>query len=72
MPWQGLSGASKNEKYNLIKQKKLNTTIEELCENQPEEFNEYMSYCRALDFTADPDYNYLRNLFEDCMRRHSF
>jgi hypothetical protein len=45
-------------------------TIEELCRDQPEEFKEYMHYCRGLSFTQDPDYSYIINLFEGCMKRH--
>ncbi len=31
LPWQGLRAAGKKEKYNLIMDKKMNTSIEELC-----------------------------------------
>merc|ERR1711988_1308330 len=46
--------------------------IEELCRDQPEEFKEFMHYCRGLSFTQDPDYSYIISLFEGCMKRHSF
>jgi hypothetical protein len=33
LPWQGLVGAKdKNEKYNMIIEKKMNTKIEDLCD----------------------------------------
>merc|ERR1712086_1202996 len=38
LPWQGLPGRSKAEKYAAIKKKKKETTIEELCKDVPEEF----------------------------------
>lgn len=72
LPWQGLPGRSKDEKYNNIKRKKKEVTIDELCLNQPTEFKEYMQYCRSLSFTADPDYRYILNLFETCMERNQF
>lgn len=50
LPWQGLPGRSKNEKYNNIKKKKIETPLEELCRGQPHEFKEFMDYCRALKF----------------------
>lgn len=43
-----------------------------MCLNQPNEFKEYMQYCRSLSFTADPDYRYILNLFEMCMERNQF
>mmetsp|Transcript_26307 Transcript_26307/g.30778 ORF Transcript_26307/g.30778 Transcript_26307/m.30778 type:complete len:229 (-) Transcript_26307:820-1506(-) len=72
LPWQGLPGRSKNEKYNNIKRKKKEVTVDELCLNQPPEFKEFMNYCRGLSFTADPDYRYIISLFEGCMERHNF
>lgn len=33
LPWQGLPGRSKTEKYNNIKRKKKEVTLEELCAN---------------------------------------
>jgi len=50
LPWQGLPGRSKNEKYANIKKKKLEVTLEKLCEKQPREFQEFMEYCRSLKF----------------------
>jgi hypothetical protein len=48
LPWQGLPGRSKNEKYNNIKKKKLEVTVEELTKDQPTEFKDFMLYCRKL------------------------
>ena len=72
LPWQGLPGRSKNEKYAAIKRKKQEVTLNELCANQPDEFKEFMNYCRGLSFTQDPDYRYILGLFETCMERHQF
>lgn len=72
LPWQGLPGRSKNEKYNNIKKKKLEVTIDELCKGYPEEFKEFMQYCRKLSFTDDPDYKYMIGLFEGCMKKNGF
>lgn len=35
------------------------------------EFCEYINYTRALGFEADPDYNYLRDLFKRIMQRNN-
>jgi casein kinase 1 len=72
LPWQGLPGRNKQEKYANIKKKKKEVTVEELCKDQPEEFREFMHYCRGLSFTQDPDYSYIIGLFESCMKRHGF
>jgi hypothetical protein len=70
LPWQGLPGRSKNEKYNNIKKKKKEVTLDELCLNQPPEYKEFMQYCRGLSFTQDPDYAYILKLFDNCMLRN--
>ena len=72
LPWQGLPGRSKNEKYNNIKKKKLEVTVDELCKGHPEEFREFMNYCRKLQFTEDPDYKYVLGLFEGCMKKNGW
>ena len=72
LPWQGLPGRSKAEKYANIKKKKKEITLEELCKDQPEEFKEFMEYCRKLSFMQDPDYNYIINLFQDCMKKNGY
>ena len=71
LPWQGLPGRSKAEKYANIKKKKKEVKIEELCKDQPDEFAEFMHYCRGLSFTQDPDYGYIISLFEACMKKNS-
>ena len=72
LPWQGLQGKSKDDKYDKIKDKKVSTTIESLTRGLPEEFHQYLSYCRALKFEEKPDYNYLRKLFKDALYRNNF
>lgn len=49
---------------------KKETPIDELCKDQPEEFREFMNYCRGLSFTQDPDYDYIIGLFHGCMKRN--
>ena len=71
LPWQGLKGRSKAEKYANIKKKKEEVTIDELCKDEPPEFGEYMNYCRGLSFTEDPDYDYMIGLWETCMKANN-
>lgn len=70
LPWQGLPGRSKNEKYTNIKNKKKEISLDELCLNQPREFQDFMVYCRKMSFTGDPDYPYILGLFHACMDRN--
>jgi len=71
LPWQGLPGRTKDEKYNTIKKKKLETSLEELCKGYPPEFKEYMEYCRQLKFEEEPNYKFLIDMFEKCLLRHN-
>ena len=60
---------TKKEKYQLICEKKMRTSIEELRRGYPKEFEQYLSYCRSLRFTDIPEYDYLRKLFRDLLFR---
>ena len=46
LPWQGLKAANKKQKYQKISDKKVNVPVEELCRGFPEEFVQYINYCR--------------------------
>ena len=67
LPWQGLPGRNKDEKYQNIKNKKLETSLEELCQNVPREFYDFMVYCRRLQFDEEPKYKYCTGLFMACL-----
>ena len=67
-----MPGRSKNEKYNNIKKKKIETTLDELCRGISHEFREFMDYCRSLSFEQDPDFKFALGIFEKCMMRHNF
>ncbi len=72
LPWQGLPGKTKNEKYAAIKKKKIEISLDELCRGYSPEFKEYMEYCRALKFDSAPDYARCIAIFQRCMDRHKF
>jgi len=38
----------------------------------PSEFSTYLQYCRKLEFTDEPNYHYLLELFDDLFVRHAF
>jgi hypothetical protein len=72
LPWQGLDAKDKKEKYEKIKNKKVQTTIESLCKGFPEEFAKYLNYCRELKFDEKPDYSYLRRLFTQVFAKNGY
>ncbi|XP_059534732.1 casein kinase I-like [Myotis daubentonii] len=63
LPWQGLTAATKKQKYEKICEKKMSIPVEVLCKGFPAEFVMYLNYCRGLRFEEAPDYVYLRQLF---------
>lgn len=64
LPWQGLKAKNKKEKYEKIKEKKLNTTLETLCENLPDDIQTWINYAKGLKFEERPDYGLLKNLIK--------
>lgn len=55
----------KEEKYQKILEKKLNTPVDQLCKGLPHEFVQYLNYCRNLKFEDKPDYSFLKKLFKE-------
>ena len=63
LPWQGVPGMTKEDKYKKIYHMKKNMRAEKLFENFPDEFKDFYLYIRNLEFEQEPDYNYCRKLF---------
>lgn len=38
----------------------------------PKEFRTYLNYCRQLDFSAEPNYQYLLEIFNELFQRQGF
>jgi serine/threonine protein kinase len=70
LPWQGLVSNSKEDKYYKIREVKKKVTPAELCETLPNEFEQYIKYTRNLKYEEDPDYNYLKNLFVNVLKKN--
>lgn len=64
LPWQGVTGNSKNEKYCKIMGNKIQTPVDLLCRGFPSEFMIYLNSCKRLGFEDRPDYTHLRGLFK--------
>ena len=65
LPWQKIKVMPGETIERAIYRRKLETSIHELCSGLPNEFKEYMKYCRKLEFSENPDYDYLMTLFEN-------
>ena len=72
LPWQSVKVDNKKESYLKVSQMKRNILPEELCENLPCEFTDYMKYVKNLKFEENPNYGYLRNLFVQLMKKQGF
>jgi len=66
LPWSGLDAKTQEEKYRKICEKKEMTPIGDLNTGFPKQFDEYLSYCRNLQFTEKPDYTMLWGLMQQC------
>ncbi|KAA1469816.1 kinase-like protein [Dentipellis sp. KUC8613] len=65
LPWTR-NGVPKTDYYHSkLKKQKREARPEDLCRDMPEEFENFLRYCRALSFTGNPDYSYWRNQFRD-------
>ena len=65
LPWQGLRAKNKKEKYDKIKELKVNTKLNELCKGLPGELEMFINYARSLNFEEEPNYNHLREIIEE-------
>ena len=63
---------TKDEKYNKIKDKKINTDLNNLCAGFPKQFIEYVEYTRGVDFEEEPDYERMKELFNTMFNEAGF
>jgi len=63
LPWINIKEGTMKKRYFQILKIKKNISPKALCQNLPNEFLEYVKYCKNLKFEENPDYEYLRNLF---------
>jgi serine/threonine protein kinase len=65
MPWSGLDAPTREDKNRLIMETKQKTPLPELCKGFPPAFENYLRYCRGLEFKQRPDYAVLRRGFRE-------
>ena len=71
LPWQGIRGPNKKERYRMILEKKRATTPDELCADIPREYNYLLRYAKKLGFEDEPDYQLLIKVFDQMATRLS-
>ncbi|CAL8085439.1 unnamed protein product [Orchesella dallaii] len=72
LPWMGIKGQTKKQKYKKIREIKEKTLIGNLCEGLPPEFATYFYYCRGLRFEDIPNYSFLRQLFRKVFKMQGY
>ncbi|XP_037930372.1 casein kinase I-like [Teleopsis dalmanni] len=72
LPWDGLSGETDSQKFEKIAEIKISTNVEDLCSGLPDDFMMYMLYCRSLKFENEPDYDFLKKLFNRTFMSYDF
>ena len=65
LPWQNIHGKSKEEIYQKILKRKIETSSFELCIGFPKEFEKFVEYTRKLKYEELPNYGKLRRYFID-------
>jgi len=72
LPWQNIKVDKPWQKKEKISKIMVSTSINDLCTGLPKEFKLYLSYCRGLNFEEEPDYSYLRSIFQKLLKNMSF
>ena len=72
LPWQGINAKTKEEKYIKILEKKIEINSNELCDGIPTEFVEFLEYIKNLEYNDKPEYEMLRHLFDNIMKKNKF
>ena len=72
LPWMGLNGKTRGDKFEAIKRIKASTSFESLCKGYPDEFVTYFTSVRELKFAEKPDYAGYRRMFRQLFGRLGF
>jgi len=72
LPWTR-NGVPKNEvEHDRLKRTKLMARPEDICRGMPDEFEEFLRYCRKLKFAETPDYGRWIDEFRGVAKSHGF
>ena len=65
LPWMDVKAKNKVGKYKKIMEKKIEMKPDILCQGLPDEIKQYFNYVRELQFTEEPNYEFLLGLFNN-------
>lgn len=63
LPWTRNGVPKSEEAHDRLKKEKKVARPEDLCRGLPDEFEEFLRYCRRLQFQECPDYDHWREEF---------
>lgn len=65
LPWQGLKKKKNDDPVELIGNVKFSTSIDKLCNGLHNNFKKYITLCRNMKFDETPNYDLLRDCFNE-------
>lgn len=72
VPWQTIRNDDRRKKWSQVYEMKRRISLEELCEGLPSCFISFMQYVRDLEFDERPDYQMLREMFQEAYQEANF
>ena len=71
LPWNQVKAKNKMDFCVKTYYIKKYIEYEKLCDGISDEITEYMKYVKSLKYDQKPDYNFLRNLFINCLKKNN-
>jgi len=72
LPWTRNGVPKDNVEHDRLKRTKLMARPEDICRGMPDEFEEFLRYCRKLKFAETPDYGHWIDEFRGVAKSHGF
>ncbi|KAF9643377.1 kinase-like protein [Thelephora ganbajun] len=72
LSWTRKGVPKDNIEHDRLKRTKLAARPEDICRGMPDEFEEFLRYCRKLKFAETPDYGHWIDEFRGVAKSHGF
>ena len=72
LPWQEIRASNLEDLLRKVVEKRLIMSVKEICSGLPSELATFISYTRNIEFAEAPDYNYLRYLLKNIIKKSGF
>lgn len=72
LPWEHISAAHYEKPHRVVREMKINTPIDKLCDGLPSVFGEFLKYARGLKFAEDPDVPQWRAKFRQVYEEYGY